>query len=161
MYEYDTNFLFVVCMFRNRAASTSSAPAYTSTIACLRDVLRTEGVRAGLYRSFFPTLLREIPQYAIYYPTYEVFVRLFCAPGQKAEDLPMVTNNKSIYQLDSALNLFVLLFVFRLKLHSLVEWLVYSVTITILHMIMIVLHIDEIVPFHIFVCVQNGHQLIH
>lgn len=75
----------VVMQARNKPGSV--APPYSGTLACLRDVLRTEGVRAGLYRSFWPTLSREIPQYAIYYPSYELCVRYMCKPGQKSSDL--------------------------------------------------------------------------
>lgn len=77
----------VVMQARNKPGSTQ-AP-YSGTLACLRHVLATEGVRRGLYRSLLPTLSREIPQYAIYYPTYEVMVSLFCRAGgaQRAEDL--------------------------------------------------------------------------
>lgn len=75
----------VVMQARNKPGSTL-AP-YSGTIACLRHVLATEGVSKGLYRSFFPTLSREIPQYAIYYPTYEVMVMCFSKPGETAEDL--------------------------------------------------------------------------
>jgi hypothetical protein len=75
----------VVMQARNKPGSTL-AP-YSGTVACLKHVLATEGVRQGLYRSLVPTLSREIPQYAIYYPSYEVMVSYFCAPGQKAADL--------------------------------------------------------------------------
>lgn len=75
----------VVMQARTKPGSTL-AP-YSGTIACLRHVLATEGVRAGLYRSFLPTLSREIPQYALYYPTYELMVSLFAAPGQTSSDL--------------------------------------------------------------------------
>lgn len=75
----------VVMQARTKPGSTL-AP-YSGTFACLRHVLATEGVKNGLYRSFFPTLSREIPQYAIYYPTYEVMVKVFCQPGQTSEDL--------------------------------------------------------------------------
>ena len=78
----------VVMQSRNKPGSTL-AP-YTSTAACLRHVLATEGVQKGLYRSLLPTLSREIPQYAIYYPSYELMVKYFCKPGQTAEDLPAI-----------------------------------------------------------------------
>ncbi len=75
----------VVMQARNKPGSTQ-AP-YSGTLACLKHVLKTEGVRQGLYRSLVPTLSREIPQYAIYYPTYELMVAWFCSAGQKAGDL--------------------------------------------------------------------------
>lgn len=75
----------VVMQSRNKPGSTQ-AP-YKGTFDCLRHVLRTEGVRQGLYRSLGPTLSREIPQYAIYYPSYEAMVHLFSKPGQTAADL--------------------------------------------------------------------------
>jgi len=76
----------VVMQARNKPGSTQ-AP-YRGTWHCLTHVLATEGVRAGLYRSLVPTLSREIPQYAIYYPAYELMVSWFCKPGQKSSDLP-------------------------------------------------------------------------
>ena len=81
----------VVMQARNLAGSTTAAP-YPSTFACIADVLRTEGVLKGFYRSFVPTLSREIPQYAIYYPTYEVVRHLLLSPGQTLNDLsPLYT----------------------------------------------------------------------
>jgi len=76
----------VVMQSRNKPGSRL-AP-YSSTMACLKEVLRTEGVARGLYRSFWPTTAREIPQYAIYYPTYELATRSMLRPGQtSSEDL--------------------------------------------------------------------------
>ena len=81
----------VVMQARNLAGSTT-APPYANTLACIRHVLSTEGVRKGFYRSFTPTLSREIPQYAIYYPTYEVTRTLFLRQGQSLEQLsPLYT----------------------------------------------------------------------
>ena len=81
----------VVMQARNKAGSTTAAP-YSSTWACIGDVLRTEGVLKGFYRSFVPTLSREIPQYAIYYPTYELTRHLLLRPGQSLNDLsPLYT----------------------------------------------------------------------
>lgn len=62
------------------AGSQFLAP-YPSTWACVRHVVTTEGIRVGLYRSLLPTLSREIPQYAIYYPTYEIFKSLLGGTG--------------------------------------------------------------------------------
>ena len=81
----------VVMQARNRAGSSTLAP-YSSTWACIRHVLRTEGVVSGFYRSFTPTLSREIPQYAIYYPTYELTRRMLLQPGQPVSSLsPLYT----------------------------------------------------------------------
>ena len=81
----------VVMQARNRAGSTTAAP-YTSTLACIRHVLSTEGVLKGFYRSFTPTLSREIPQYAIYYPTYELTRTFLLRDGQSLNDLsPLYT----------------------------------------------------------------------
>ena len=81
----------VVMQARNKAGS-ATLPAYSSSVACIRDVWRTEGLIRGFYRSFIPTLSREIPQYAIYYPTYEVTRRLLVPTGQSLDSLsPLAT----------------------------------------------------------------------
>ena len=36
------------------------------------DLIRKEGWRNGLFQGMNSTLLREVPQFAVYYPTYEV-----------------------------------------------------------------------------------------
>lgn len=73
----------VVMQARNRAGSATEAP-YKSTWNCVVSVYRTEGLSKGFYRSFIPTLSREIPQYAIYYPTYEVTKAAFIKLKQTA-----------------------------------------------------------------------------
>jgi len=42
---------------------------------CAVDLIRKEGIIAGLFRGFSSTVLREVPQFAIYYPSYEFFKR--------------------------------------------------------------------------------------
>jgi hypothetical protein len=78
--------LKTVMQARNKAGS-ATLPPYRSTIHCLVDVVRTEGIRNGLYRALMPTLIREIPQYAIYYPSYELTKRALCEKGQRVADL--------------------------------------------------------------------------
>jgi solute carrier family 25 carnitine/acylcarnitine transporter 20/29 len=80
----------VVMQARNRVGSTTAAP-YRSTFHCLIEVLRTEGLVQGLYRSFWPTLWREIPQYAIYYPAYEVCKKLMQTSTGQQELTPLYT----------------------------------------------------------------------
>jgi solute carrier family 25 carnitine/acylcarnitine transporter 20/29 len=75
----------VVMQARNKPGTTQ--PPYRSSWACIVEVYKTEGIKQGFYRSFIPTLSREIPQYAIYYPSYEVARRLFLAPGQSVDSL--------------------------------------------------------------------------
>lgn len=53
------------------ASSTVNTPIYKNTLQCLLHVVRSEGIINGLYRSFWPTLWREIPQYALYFPLFE------------------------------------------------------------------------------------------
>ena len=74
-------------VMQSRVKPGSTVAPYKGTFDCLKHVLKTEGVKNGLYRSFWPTLSREIPQYAIYYPSYEIMVKLQCEPGQTVSDL--------------------------------------------------------------------------
>ena len=46
-------------------------PAYSSAWGCLRDLLRTEGMR-GLTRGVGGTMARETPGNAIFFMVYEV-----------------------------------------------------------------------------------------
>ena len=81
----------VVMQARNKAGS-ATLPPYSSSLACIRDVWRTEGLLRGFYRSFVPTLSREIPQYAIYYPTYEVTRHLLVPAGKTVDNMsPLAT----------------------------------------------------------------------
>jgi len=48
---------------------------YKSSLHCAVDVIRTEGIYVGLYRSLNATMLREVPQYAMYYASYELLKR--------------------------------------------------------------------------------------
>jgi len=80
----------VVMQSRNLAGSTTASP-YRSTLHCLTEVLKTEGIRRGLYRSFWPTLWREIPQYAIYYPSYEIFKAVMQRSTGQQELTPLYT----------------------------------------------------------------------
>ena len=44
---------------------------YTWSGACLVDLVRREGLVNGLFQGTGSVLLREVPQFAAYYPTYE------------------------------------------------------------------------------------------
>lgn len=44
---------------------------YSWSGSCAYHLWRTEGVRVGLFQGFSSVLLREIPQFAVYYPCYE------------------------------------------------------------------------------------------
>ena len=44
---------------------------YSWSGACLVDLIRREGMVNGLFQGTGSVLLREIPQFAAYYPTYE------------------------------------------------------------------------------------------
>ncbi len=64
----------VVMQARNSKAN-ASLPPYRGSIHCLTEVVKTEGIRNGLYRGMNATILREMPQYGIYYPTYDLLSR--------------------------------------------------------------------------------------
>jgi len=78
-----------VMQSRNLPGTTKSP--YPSTPHAIYHILKTEGVRVGLYRGLSGTLLREVPQYAMYYPIYELSKR-YMAKRQ----------NKSVSELESA-----------------------------------------------------------
>lgn len=44
---------------------------YKWTGSCCIEFIRKEGIRSGVFQGFGSVLLREIPQFAIYYPSYE------------------------------------------------------------------------------------------
>jgi len=75
----------VVMQSRNKPGTTL-AP-YSGSMACLVDVLKTEGVRVGLYRGLSGTLVREVPQYAMYYPIFEICKRLFTPKDHDPNDM--------------------------------------------------------------------------
>lgn len=45
--------------------------AYSWTGSCAVQLVKEEGWRLGLFRGYWSVLLREVPQFAIYYPSYE------------------------------------------------------------------------------------------
>jgi solute carrier family 25 carnitine/acylcarnitine transporter 20/29 len=59
-----------------REAQGGKSP-YSWSGACVSDLVRKEGIRNGLFQGFHSVLLREIPQFAIYYPAYEYFKSLY------------------------------------------------------------------------------------
>ena len=65
-----------VMQIRNRDAT--KAP-YSNSISCAYNLVRKEGLKAGLYEGFAPTLCREVPQYTFYFIVYEN-VRTFLEP---------------------------------------------------------------------------------
>lgn len=50
---------------------------YTWSGACAADLIRKEGVVNGLFQGFSSVLLREVPQFAVYYPCYEFAKKLY------------------------------------------------------------------------------------
>ncbi|KAG5175346.1 carnitine/acylcarnitine carrier protein [Tribonema minus] len=61
-----------VMQVRNGAGG--KAP-YSWSGACLVDLVRTEGVQMGLFRGMGSQFIREVPQFALYYPAYDVAKR--------------------------------------------------------------------------------------
>lgn len=58
-----------------RNAPGSNAAPYRNSFHCARQVVKTEGIYNGLYRGLSPTIIREMCQYAIYYPAYDIAKR--------------------------------------------------------------------------------------
>ncbi len=50
---------------------------YSWSGPCVVDLIRKEGLRNGIFQGFSSVLLREIPQFAIYYPAYEFFKGIY------------------------------------------------------------------------------------
>jgi hypothetical protein len=51
--------------------------AYSWSGACAVDLVRKEGLRNGLFQGFSSVVLREVPQFAVYYPCYEYCKTLY------------------------------------------------------------------------------------
>jgi len=50
---------------------TAMRAAYSWTGSCAVQLVKEEGWRNGLFRGYWSVLLREVPQFAVYYPSYE------------------------------------------------------------------------------------------
>jgi hypothetical protein len=50
---------------------------YSWSGACAYELVKREGIKIGLFQGSSATLLREIPQFAVYYPTYEYCKKLY------------------------------------------------------------------------------------
>ncbi|TFJ86164.1 hypothetical protein NSK_002372 [Nannochloropsis salina CCMP1776] len=59
---------------RKAAGGVDKAP-YRWSGECLVQLVRKEGLYNGLFRGLDATALREVPQFAVYYPLYEMNVR--------------------------------------------------------------------------------------
>lgn len=57
--------------------SSGGKKAYSGIGACALDLIRREGLRNGLFQGFSSVLMREIPQFAVYYPSYELFKKSY------------------------------------------------------------------------------------
>ena len=63
-----------------REAQGGKSP-YSWSGACVADLVRKEGIRNGLFQGFHSVMLREIPQFAVYYPCYEYCKTWFSEVG--------------------------------------------------------------------------------
>jgi hypothetical protein len=59
-----------------RESSHQKAP-YSWSGACLMDLVQKEGFKNGLFRGMTSLVYREIPQFAIYYPSYHLWKQLY------------------------------------------------------------------------------------
>ena len=48
---------------------------------CVINLIRQQGFRKGLFQGMGSTLLREVPQFAVYYPCYELSKELYIKSG--------------------------------------------------------------------------------
>jgi hypothetical protein len=60
-----------------RESQAHLAP-YTWSGACFVDLARQQGVARGLFQGMTSLVAREIPQFAVYYPSYHIFKNIFC-----------------------------------------------------------------------------------
>ena len=54
------------------AEPSAGKSQFNGILQCAAHLVRTEGVVKGLGRGFSSVLLREVPQFTVYYPTYHV-----------------------------------------------------------------------------------------
>ena len=77
----------VPCLFQRRQADAGGR----SSLQIVRATLKSEGVRAGLYRGFGSTVLREVPFSVIQFPLWEFFKAAAAAtttpPGGEATEV--------------------------------------------------------------------------
>jgi solute carrier family 25 (mitochondrial carnitine/acylcarnitine transporter), member 20/29 len=59
---------------------------YRGSMHCLFDTLRKEGP-LGVSRGVWATVFREVPQYAIYYPAYELCKKMLTPKGGSTDNL--------------------------------------------------------------------------
>jgi len=71
-----------------RNAPGSNAAPYRNSVQCLTEVVKAEGVYQGLFRGLMPTIVREISQYMIYYPAYEIAKTTAAGEGGDVNSLP-------------------------------------------------------------------------
>jgi hypothetical protein len=55
-----------------REGASHKAP-YSWSGACLIDLVQKEGFKNGLFRGMTSLVYREVPQFAVYYPSYHLF----------------------------------------------------------------------------------------
>lgn len=61
---------------------------HRSTLHCVTSTTRAHGLRRGLFLGLGATTMREVPQYAIYYPAYELCRRLLARAGGRPGEAP-------------------------------------------------------------------------
>lgn len=58
---------------------------FTGPIHCAKHIIKNEGA-LSLMRGLTATILREVPQYAVYFPAYEIMLSIF-EPGKKRSEM--------------------------------------------------------------------------
>lgn len=59
-----------------RETQAHKAP-YTWSGACFMELVKHQGVVRGLFQGMSSLVIREIPQFAVYYPSYHIFKNIF------------------------------------------------------------------------------------
>jgi hypothetical protein len=62
----------------------STLAPYRGSLHCLTEVVKKEGIHQGLFRGLSSTLMREVPQYSIYFPAYDAS-KYMCASVFKTQ----------------------------------------------------------------------------
>src|SRR6185369_13940040 len=68
---------------------STDAVVYKGPIDCAKHLIKEYGIRHGLFRGFWVTVMREIPGYAGFYTGFEFAKRRLTPPGSNPDSLSL------------------------------------------------------------------------
>jgi hypothetical protein len=71
-----------------RESASHKAP-YTWSGACLMGLIQKEGFINGLFRGMTSLVYREVPQFAVYYPSYHLFKLFYLKVSSSSSSLTL------------------------------------------------------------------------